>query len=38
MIVDTELSTKLAENAYNLIIEKHTWTNNASLIVDVIKR
>jgi glycosyltransferase involved in cell wall biosynthesis len=37
IIVDDSLSEKLAENSYNLITEKHTWTNNASLIVDVMK-
>lgn len=36
MLVNTELAEKLADNAYNVITEKHTWTNNASLIVDVI--
>lgn len=37
IIVDDNLSKKLAENSYKLITEKHTWTNNASLIVDVMK-
>lgn len=33
-LTDKVYANKLSDNAYNLILNKHTWINNASLIVD----
>lgn len=37
LLGNEEKANQLAERAYELIINKHTWTKNASLITDVYK-